>query len=48
LAMRDTEIKKGDRITQFRIMRKMPKVEFVEVESLDNEDRGGFGHTGKN
>jgi len=48
LAMRDTEIKKGDRITQFRIMRKMPKVEFVEVESLGNSDRGGFGHTGKN
>jgi dUTP pyrophosphatase len=24
------------------------KIEFVEVESLDNNDRGGFGSTGKN
>ena len=46
LAMRDTEIKVNDRICQFRIVQKMPKVEFVEVSELDVEDRGGFGSTG--
>ncbi|MEC3692144.1 deoxyuridine 5'-triphosphate nucleotidohydrolase, partial [Bacillus subtilis] len=44
--LRDTEIKKGDRVCQFRIMKKMPAVELVEVEHLGNEDRGGHGSTG--
>lgn len=48
LAMRDTEIKKNDRICQFRIMKKQPEVEFIEVSSLNNTDRGGFGSTGRN
>lgn len=47
-ATRDTKINKYDRICQFRIQRVMPKVEFVEVESLDEVSRGGFGSTGKN
>lgn len=47
LAMRDTVIEKGDRICQFRIVRKMPKVRFIEVVSMDGPDRGGFGTTGK-
>lgn len=46
LAMRDTVIRKGDRICQFRIMEKMPQVQFEEVKVLGNEDRGGFGSTG--
>lgn len=45
-ALRDTEIKKGERICQFRIMKKMPKVELVEVENLGNPDRQGHGSTG--
>lgn len=48
LAMRDTEIKKNDRICQFRIMKKQPEVEFIEVSNLNNTDRGGFGSTGRN
>ena len=40
------QIKKGDRVCQFRIQEKMPPIEFVEVESLGNTDRGGFGSTG--
>ena len=48
VAFKDTEIKKGDRIAQFRIVRKMPKVELIEVETLDNPDRGGYGSTGEN
>lgn len=41
-------IHKGDRICQFRIMKKQPEIEFVEVEEMEDENRGGFGHTGKN
>lgn len=47
LAMRNTTIKKGDRICQFRIVQKQPPIEFIEVEHIDNEDRGGHGSTGK-
>lgn len=46
LALRDTTISKGDRICQFRIMAKMPPVTFLPVETLGNDDRGGFGSTG--
>jgi dUTP pyrophosphatase len=45
-ALRDTKIEFGERICQFRIMEKMPEVEFVEVEYLGNDDRGGHGTTG--
>lgn len=41
-----TWIRKGDKIGQFRIMEVMPPVEFEEVESFGNEERGGFGSTG--
>ena len=47
LAMRDTIIYEGDRICQFRIVKKQPEVEFVEVEKLSDTNRGGFGSTGK-
>jgi dUTP pyrophosphatase len=46
-ALRDTEIHAGDRICQFRIMEHQPSIRFEEVESLENEDRGGFGSTGR-
>ncbi|MCY9376744.1 dUTP diphosphatase DutA [Bacillus sp. T17B1] len=45
-ALRDTEIKKGDRICQFRIMKKMVAVDLIEVDHLGNDDRGGHGSTG--
>ena len=41
-----TWIKKGDKIAQFRIQEAMPKVNFIEVETFGNPDRGGFGTTG--
>ena len=47
IALRDTKIYKGDRICQFRIEKKMPEIEFVEVETLGNLDRGGLGSSGK-
>lgn len=46
-AMRDTIIKHNDRICQFRIVKKMPEIEFIEVEHLGNPDRNGFGSTGR-
>ena len=45
-ALRDTVINENDRICQFRIMKKMPNVKFVEVDILNEVDRGGFGSTG--
>lgn len=48
LAIEDTEIHINDRICQFRIKEKMPKVEIVEVEHLNPTSRGGFGSTGIN
>ncbi len=44
-AMRDTVIRKGDRICQFRIMEHQPHIEFEESD-LTGENRGGFGSTG--
>lgn len=37
----------GSRLVQFRIMRKQPEIEFIEVDSLNNPDRHGFGSTGR-
>ena len=47
-ATRDTQIHINDRIAQFRIVKNQQQIDFVEVESLGNDDRGGFGSTGKN
>lgn len=46
LIQKGTWIRKGDKIGQFRIMETMPEIEFEEVESFGNTDRGGFGSTG--
>lgn len=46
-ALRDTEIREGERICQFRIMEHQPFIEFEEAESLGNQDRGGIGSTGR-
>ena len=48
VALRDTEINVNDRICQFRIVKKQPDVEFQDVAFLTDENRGGFGTTGKN
>ena len=47
LAMRNTTIFEGDRICQFRIVKKMEEVKFTEVDHMEDKDRGGFGSTGK-
>lgn len=48
IAVRDTHISKNDRICQFRIMKKQPKLVFEMVLSLNENSRGGFGSTGVN
>ena len=45
-ALRDTVINVNDRICQFRIMENQPQLQFVTVETLGNDDRGGHGSTG--
>ena len=47
IAMEKTFIPKGSRICQFRIFEQQPELEFVEVESLNNKNRGGIGSTGE-
>ena len=47
-ALRDTTIRKNERICQFRIMENQPKLIFEEGEKLDGSNRGGIGSTGKN
>lgn len=48
IAMRDTEIKKNDRICQFRIVKNQPKLKFERYMYLSNKNRGGIGSTGTN
>ena len=47
LAMRDTVIRKNDRICQFRIIAHQPAHTITTVDKLDEKDRGGIGSTGK-
>lgn len=46
LATRDVVIAKDSRICQFRIQKKMEKIEFETVKYLSNQNRGGIGSTG--
>lgn len=43
---RDVTIEKNDRICQFRIQKKMPKIKFIVKEFFGNKNRGGCGSTG--
>ena len=47
LATRDTKICKNDRICQFRIEKKQPRLWFLRTDELDDVDRGGFGSSGR-
>ena len=46
LALKDGKIEHGDRIAQFRIQEKMPRLNFEIVDKLDNENRSGYGSSG--
>ena len=45
-ALRDTVVRAGDRISQFRVIEHQPALTFEEVSELTGADRGGFGSTG--
>lgn len=45
-ALKDTTIGVDERVCQFRIQKKMPKVILTTVEELTDVDRSGFGSTG--
>lgn len=45
-ATKNVKLNKGDRICQFRINKKMDKINFKEIQNLGNQNRGGFGSTG--
>lgn len=45
-ALRNTVINKNDRICQFRLNKIQDSIDFIEVEHLNNTDRGGHGSTG--
>lgn len=47
IAMRDTHIRKNDRICQFRFQRVQPKVSLLEVNHIRGVARGGVGSTGR-
>ena len=44
---RESFVKKGDRVCQFRVVKKQPDIVFEEVKQLTGKNRGGFGSTGK-
>lgn len=47
LATRDVFVPKGTRLCQFRIQKTQPQFDFIEVQSLSSQSRGGFGSTGE-
>lgn len=46
-ATRDCFVPAGERIAQFRIQPNQGRVEIVEVDHMEDGDRGGFGSTDK-
>lgn len=46
-AVKDTFIRKNERICQFRIIKHQPMIHLMEVDHLGNEDRRGIGSTGR-
>lgn len=46
VAIRHTQIPKGTRLCQFRLVKQDEPIEFEEVEDLGNPNRGGWGSTG--
>lgn len=45
-AMRPGRIRKNERICQFRIVERQPRVAFNVVRTMVNKNRGGYGSTG--
>lgn len=47
IAMRNGIINRFDRVCQFRIVENQPDFTFKEVDKLRNDNRGGYGSTGR-
>lgn len=47
IAMKDGSINRFDRVCQFRIWENQPEFRILEVEHLRNENRDGYGSTGR-
>lgn len=45
-ATKNTLLRAGSRICQFRIVKNQPRIEFITVKKLRYESRGGIGSTG--
>ena len=45
-ATRDIEVPANTHLCQFRIQKQQPKITIIEVDTLNNKNRGGFGSTG--
>ena len=45
-ATRDITIPKGTRCFQFRLIKRQPNIDFVQQDSLNDTNRGGFGSSG--
>lgn len=48
IALKNKTVNRFDRVCQFRIQKNQPKINFEEVDKLNNKDRNGYGSTGKN
>ena len=46
-ATREGHVDLGDRLLQMRVQDAMPQIEFEEVEHLNNENRSGYGSSGR-
>jgi dUTP pyrophosphatase len=47
LGTKGSWIRKGDRICQFRLVKQQPKAVIREIQTVEDESRGGFGSSGK-
>ena len=47
IAMRNGAINRFSRICQFRLWENQPEINLVEVNKLNNTNRGGYGSTGR-
>lgn len=45
-ATKSTVVTENDRICQFRLVENMQKLTIIEVDSMNGQNRGGFGSTG--
>ena len=45
-ATQDITIPKGTRCFQFRLIKKQPSIDFVQKDTLNSVNRGGFGSSG--